>query len=179
MFLACFPAQHFVRQNSGWWLRCFRLNCAPHWHSYYFSYTCLDQISFFSINKLEEERKVFTPFDEKSMNRVKHKVHGRPLIHAHVRKIQLALASLVGSQSRQLSYIVRLWITKWLGNHQIVFFANPSPVLFPVELLFASMGACRVLEGVSRPNVWSSWELTTPSTQNPSTPSGPLNRSCP
>ena len=55
------------------------------------------------------------------MNKVKHKVYGRQLIHAHVKKIQPALASLVGSQSRQLSYIVRLWITKWLGNHQIVF----------------------------------------------------------
>ena len=95
-----------------WWLRCFVWNCAPHWQGFHFRYTYLGSNFCFSINKLEEERKVFTPFDEKSMNRVKHKVHGRPLIHAHVRKIQSALASLVGSQSRQLSYIVRLWITK-------------------------------------------------------------------
>ena len=59
------------------------------------------------------------------MNRVKHKVHGRPLIHAHVKKIQPALASLVGSQSRQLSYIVRFWITKMTRESSNWFSANP------------------------------------------------------
>ena len=40
------------------------------------------------------------------MNRVKHKVHGRQLIHAYVKKIQPALTSLVGSQSRQASLFI-------------------------------------------------------------------------
>ena len=35
-------------------------------------------------------------FDEKSMNGVKQRVYGRRLIRAHVKKIQLALASYIG-----------------------------------------------------------------------------------
>ena len=81
------------------------------------------------------------------MKRVKHKVHGRQLIHAHVKKIQPALASLVGSQSRQLSYIVRFWIT------------NDSGII--IVFVFLSMGACQVLEGASSSKfpiyiIWSS-----------------------
>ena len=176
------PAQHFVVYKTPVLMTQMFLSriALPTDIGFYFSYTHVLGSNFvFFHYQIRRRKKSFHPFWCEIHDQGQTPDAWRPPIHARVRKIQSALASfgrltvqttLVHCPS--LNYQMNRESSNW-------FLANPSPVLFPVELLFASMGPVECSRARPTPMFGAARELTTPPTQNPSTPSGPLNRSCP